>query len=64
VVVLVRTSPQGKITESRITSTSGNRAFDEAVLRGIQKMEFVPKDVDGRVPEVLLREGLEIKVTL
>lgn len=64
VVVLVRTSPQGKITESRITSTSGNRAFDDAVLRGIQKMEFVPKDVDGRVPEVLLREGLEIKVTL
>lgn len=64
VVVLVRTSLQGKITESRITSSSGNRAFDEAVLRGIQKMEFVPKDIDGRVPEILLREGLEIKVTL
>ena len=64
VVVLVRTSSQGKITESRIISTSGNRAFDEAVLRGIQKMESVPKDIDGRVPEVLLREGLELKVTL
>ena len=66
VVVLVRTSPQGKIDlkESKIISTSGNQAFDEAVLRGIQKMEFVPKDTDGRIPEMLLREGLELKVTL
>jgi colicin import membrane protein len=66
VVVLVRTSPQGKIDlkELKIISTSGNQAFDEAVLRGIQKMESVPKDIDGRVPEVLLREGLELKVTL
>lgn len=66
VVVLVRTSPQGKIDlkELKIISTSGNPAFDEAVLRGIQKMESVPKDIDGRVPEVLLREGLELKVTL
>jgi colicin import membrane protein len=66
VVVLVRTSPQGKIDlkELKIISTSGNQAFDDAVLRGIQKMESVPKDIDGRVPEVLLREGLELKVTL
>ena len=66
VVVLVRTSPQGKIDlkELKIISTSGNQAFDEAVLRGIQKMESVPKDIDGKVPEVLLREGLELKVTL
>jgi colicin import membrane protein len=66
VVVLVRTSPQGKIDlkELKIISPSGNQAFDDAVLRGIQKMESVPKDIDGRVPEVLLREGLELKVTL
>lgn len=64
VVVMVRTERSGRITEAKVVTTSGNRAFDDAVLRGVQKMEFVPKDVDGRVPEVLLREGLEIKVTL
>ncbi|MCE2879433.1 MAG: TonB C-terminal domain-containing protein [Comamonadaceae bacterium] len=46
-----------------MTTPSGKPAFDEAVLRGIQKMGTVPRDIDGRVPEVLLREGLEIKVT-
>jgi colicin import membrane protein len=64
VVVMVRTARDGRITEAKVITTSGNRAFDDAVLRGVQRMEFVPKDVDGRVPDVLLREGLEIKVTL
>ena len=63
-VVMVRTARDGRITEPKVITTSGNRAFDAAVLRGVQKMDLVPKDVDGRVPEVLLREGLEIKVTL
>ncbi len=64
VVVLVLTSPEGRITQSRITSASGNRAFDEAVLRGIQKLEFVPQDDDGRVPAVLVRDGLEVRVSM
>ena len=63
-VVLVKTSPSGQILSRRVVTPSGNKAWDDAVLRAVDKMETVPKDVDGRVPEVLLREGLEIKVTL
>ncbi len=64
VVVMVRTAPNGRIRETKIVTSSGNRLFDEAVLRGIEKMGTVPKDIDGNIPDVLLREGLEIKVAL
>ena len=63
-VVMVKTDPSGKIRDTKVITSSGNRLFDEAVLRGIEKMGTVPKDVDGKIPDVLLREGLEIKVTL
>ena len=29
-------------------------AYDEAVLRAIDKTEVLPRDVDGRVPSALL----------
>lgn len=64
VVVLVKTSPSGQILSRRVLTPSGNKAWDDAVLRAVDKMESVPRDVDGRIPEVLLREGLELKVTL
>ncbi len=64
VVVMVKTEPSGKIRETKVITGSGNRLFDEAVLRGIEKMGTVPRDIDGKIPDVLLREGLEIKVTL
>ncbi len=64
VVVLVRTSPTGQILSRRVVTSSGNKAWDEAVLRAVDKMGSVPRDVDGRIPEVLLQDGLEIKVTL
>jgi hypothetical protein len=31
-------------------------------MRGIEKMVAVPKDIDGRIPELLLREGMLITV--
>lgn len=64
VLVMVKTAPNGEIRETRIITGSGNRLFDEAVLRGIRKMGTVPRDIDGKIPEMLLREGLEIRVTL
>lgn len=64
VVVLVKTSPSGQILSRRVVTSSGNKAWDEAVLRAVDKMGSVPRDVDGRIPEVLLQDGLEIKVTL
>lgn len=64
VVVLVKTSSSGAILSRRVVTSSGNPAWDEAVLRAVDKMGTVPRDTDGRVPEVLLQDGLEIKVTL
>lgn len=64
VVVLVKTSASGAIVSSKVVTPSGNKAWDDAVMRAVEKMGSVPRDVDGRIPEVLLQEGLEIKVTL
>ncbi len=64
VVVLVKTSSSGLILSRRVVTSSGNKAWDEAVLRAVDKMANVPRDTDGRIPEVLLQDGLEIKVTL
>lgn len=63
-VVLVKTSSSGLILSRRVVESSGNKAWDEAVLRAVDKMANVPRDTDGRIPEVLLQDGLEIKVTL
>jgi len=62
VVVLVRTGPDGRIVKSEVVTSSGRAPFDEAVMRGIEKMVAVPKDIDGRIPELLLREGMLITV--
>ena len=63
VVVLVKTQSNGQITSYRVVKASGNKTWDDAVLRAVEKMGSVPRDVDGRVPGVLLREGLEITVS-
>lgn len=52
--VEVKVSPDGTITSRRIVQTSGNRAWDDAVLRAIDKTEVFPKDSDGRVPPVIV----------
>jgi colicin import membrane protein len=57
-------SPDGTIQSRKIIRSSGVRSWDEAVLRAVDKMVNVPRDTDGRIPEVLLQDGLEIKVTL
>jgi colicin import membrane protein len=52
--VEVKVSPDGTILSRRIVQTSGNRAWDDAVLRAIDKTEVFPKDTDGRVPSVIV----------
>ena len=52
--VEVKVSSDGTITSRRIVQTSGNRAWDDAVLRAIDKTEVFPKDSDGRVPPVIV----------
>lgn len=51
--VEVRVAPDGTITSRRIKQSSGNKAWDDAVLRAIDKTEILPKDTDGRVPPLI-----------
>lgn len=52
--VEVRTAPDGLILSRRLSKPSGNAAWDDAVLRAIDKSERLPRDTDGRVPPVLV----------
>jgi len=47
--VEVRMAPDGTITSRRLIKSSGVKAWDEAVLRALDKTEILPRDVDGRV---------------
>ncbi|KQB61363.1 cell envelope integrity protein TolA, partial [Acidovorax sp. SD340] len=48
--VEVRLSPDGTIVGKRLVKPSGNKAWDEAVLRALDKTETLPRDVGGRAP--------------
>ena len=52
--VEVRVAPDGMIQSRRIVQSSGNKAWDDAVLRAIDKTEVLPKDTDGRVPPLIV----------
>jgi colicin import membrane protein len=52
-IVDIRTSPEGTILSYKIISPSGNKAWDDAVLKAIVKTATLPRDEDGRVPPVL-----------
>jgi len=50
-VVEVRLAPDGTIVGKRLKKSSGNNAWDEAVLRALDKTEVLPRDPEtGRVP--------------
>ena len=52
--VEVRAAADGTIVGRKLLKSSGVPAYDEAVLRAIDKTEVLPRDVDGRVPSALL----------
>jgi colicin import membrane protein len=52
-VVQVRAAPDGTIVGKKLIQSSGNKAWDDAVLRALDKTESLPRDVDGRVPSSL-----------
>lgn len=51
--VEVRTAPDGTIVGRKLLKSSGDKGWDEAVLKAIDKTEVLPRDTDGRVPPVL-----------
>jgi colicin import membrane protein len=52
--VEVRTLPDGTITSTKLVKSSGNTAWDEAVLRAIERTASLPRDTDGKVPSALI----------
>ena len=54
--VEVRTTPGGSITSQRLLKSSGNKAWDDAVIKAIIRTETLPLDTDGRVPTPLIIE--------
>jgi len=52
-LVEVRCAPDGRIMSRRLVSSSGVAAWDEAVLRALDRTEVLPADVDGRVPTLM-----------
>ena len=54
--VEVRTTPGGTITSQRLVKSSGNKAWDDAVIKAIIRTETMPRDTDGRVPTPMIIE--------
>ena len=52
--VEVRTTLDGTITSQRLIKSSGNKAWDDAVITAIIRTVTLPRDVDGRVPTPLI----------
>jgi len=52
-VVEVKVAPDGRIVGRRLLRSSGVSAWDDAVLRAIDKTDKLPRDVDGSVPPVM-----------
>ncbi len=50
----IRIAPDGTIVGTpKLVKSSGNKAWDTAVLRAIEKTETLPRDTDGRVPSAM-----------
>ena len=52
--VEVRTNPNGTIIGHRLVKSSGNAAWDDAVIKALIKTGTMPRDVDGRVPPAMV----------
>ena len=54
--VEVRTALDGTVTSQRLIKSSGNKAWDDAVVKAIIRTQVMPRDVDGRVPTPMILE--------
>jgi colicin import membrane protein len=52
--VEVRCAPDGTIVGKKLIKSSGNVAWDNAVLKAIDKTEILPRDIDGRIHSPLV----------
>lgn len=52
--VEVRSSPDGTILSQKLVKSSGNKAWDDAVIKAVIRTETMPRDTDGSVPSPML----------
>ena len=52
--VEVRSSPDGTIMSQKLVKSSGNKAWDEAVIKAVIRTETMPRDTDGSVPSPMV----------
>ena len=52
--VEVRCAPDGTIVSRKLVKSSGNSAWDNAVLKAIDKTEILPRDTDGTIPTMMV----------
>ena len=48
--VEVMVSPTGQIIGMKLTQSSGNSDWDQAVLKAIEKTAYLPRDENGKIP--------------
>lgn len=54
--VEVRCAPDGRIVSRTLITPSGSSAWDDAVLRAIDRTEVLPRDENGMVPSIIRME--------
>jgi colicin import membrane protein len=52
--VEVRTAPDGKIMARNLIKSSGNIAWEDAVLKALDKTDTLPRDTDGTIPTMMV----------
>ncbi|MEY2891190.1 MAG: cell envelope integrity protein TolA [Pseudomonadota bacterium] len=53
VEVRVKLAPDGRILSSTVTKPSASKAWDDAVLRALERTEVLPRDEDGKMPPTI-----------
>lgn len=52
--VEVRVTSDGTVISQRLTESSGNKNWDDAAVNAIIRTRVIPKDIDGRIPELIM----------
>ena len=52
--VEIKLLPDGTIVASKLTQSSGNKAWDDAVLRAVERTATLPRDENGKVPGTIV----------
>lgn len=52
--IRVSTRPNGEVIDAEVIVSSGSESWDKSVRRAVLKANRMPRDVDGKVPSVLI----------